>query len=252
MWFPTDAGMRPGDGSMAEYCLVPADEVVPIPDGLPDEEAAALGLSAVAAWMALTWRAGLRPGEQVLVLGAGGAVGQVAVQAARILGARRVIAVCRSPEAQQRATTAGADAVVPLLDSDDPNTLATRLRETLDGGADVVLDPVFGIPATAAAQVLAPGARIVNLGGAASDSATFSSATLRSRSATLLGYTNNALTPTQRHTALTEIFTHATNHTLHVTHTTLPLPNLPATWPPPPTPRHVVRITDVLKPPSVP
>ncbi|WP_204045275.1 quinone oxidoreductase family protein, partial [Acrocarpospora phusangensis] len=230
VWFPTQAGMQPGDGSMADLCAVPSDDLVPIPDGTPDETAASLGLSAVAAWMSLTWRAALRPGEQVIVLGAGGAVGQVAVQAARLLGARRVVAVCRSPRAQALATKNGADAVVALHPDHTPDTLTLHLREALDGLADVVIDPVFGIPATAASRVLAPGARIVNLGGSASDSATFTSSSLRASTASLLGYTNNALTPAQRHTALTEIFTHAATGTLSVDHTVTPLTDISSAW----------------------
>src|SRR5919112_4947026 len=92
VWFPTNAGMQPGDGSLAGLCTVPDVELVPVPDDVPDAAVAALGLSAVAAWMALTWRGGLRAGEQVLVLGAGGVVGQVAIQTARLHGARRVVA----------------------------------------------------------------------------------------------------------------------------------------------------------------
>ncbi|GAA1007256.1 NADPH:quinone reductase [Acrocarpospora pleiomorpha] len=256
VWFPTQAGMRPGDGSFADLCAVPTTDLVPIPDGTRDETAAALGLSAVAAWMALTWRAALRPGEQVLVLGAGGTVGQVAVQAARLLGARRVVAVCRSPHSQALATKNGADAVVPLHPDDTPDTLTPRLRQALDGLADVVIDPVFGIPATAAAQVLALGARIVNLGSAAAESATFTSATLRGNTASLLGYTNNALTPTQRHTALTEIFNHAATGALSVDHTLTPLADIAPAWTSQATgttPRRiVVQLSDVPTPPSVP
>lgn len=94
VWFPATAGMRPGDGSMAELALAAEAELVILPDAVEDTLVAALGLSAVAAWMALTWRARMLPGEQVLVLGAGGVVGQVAVQAAKRLGARRVVAAC--------------------------------------------------------------------------------------------------------------------------------------------------------------
>ena len=100
VWFATNAGMAPGDGSQAELCAVADDDVVPVAADVPDPALAALGLSGVAAWMALTWRAGLLPGETVLVLGAGGAVGQAAVGAARLLGAGRVVAVCRSEPAQ--------------------------------------------------------------------------------------------------------------------------------------------------------
>ncbi len=67
-----------------------------LPDAVADDLVAALGLSAIAAWMALTWRGQLQQREQVLVLGASSAVGQVAVQAARILVAGRVIAASRA------------------------------------------------------------------------------------------------------------------------------------------------------------
>ncbi|HEU5349352.1 MAG TPA: zinc-binding alcohol dehydrogenase family protein, partial [Ktedonobacterales bacterium] len=87
VWFSCDAGMKPGDGSMATFCVIDESAALPLPEGVADDLVASLGLSAIAAWMALTWRGRLQPGEQVLVLGASGAVGQVAVQAARILGA---------------------------------------------------------------------------------------------------------------------------------------------------------------------
>jgi NADPH:quinone reductase-like Zn-dependent oxidoreductase len=83
VWFATSAGMAPGDGSLADYGAVPEADLVAVVAPVPDPAVAALGLSAVAAWMALTWRARLKPGERVLVLGAGGAVGQAAVGAAR-------------------------------------------------------------------------------------------------------------------------------------------------------------------------
>ena len=78
VWFSCDAGMKPGDGSMAQYCLIEETSVLALPDEIESDLVAALGLSAIAAWMALTWRDRLQPGEQVLVLGASGAVGQVA------------------------------------------------------------------------------------------------------------------------------------------------------------------------------
>src|SRR6266581_3716510 len=95
VWFSCDAGMKPGDGSMAQYCLIEEVAALALPAEIESDLAAALGLSAIAAWMALAWRGRLQPGEQVLVLGASGAVGQVAVQAARLLGAGRVIAASR-------------------------------------------------------------------------------------------------------------------------------------------------------------
>ncbi|GII42231.1 quinone oxidoreductase family protein [Planotetraspora phitsanulokensis] len=230
VWFPTQAGMRPGDGSLAQFCAAAEDDLVPIPDGVGEAQAAALGLSAVAAWMALTWRAALQPGEQVLVLGAGGVVGQVAVQAARLLGARRVVAACRSDSAQETARAAGADAVVAIKDGDDAATLAQRLAAACDGGVDVVVDPLFGVPAEAAARVLAQGGRLVNLGGSAGESATLGSSALRSRSAAVLGYTNNDLTNDQRRTAFSQVMEHAVAGRLKVAFDLAPLDRVRTAW----------------------
>ncbi|MGA8461282.1 MAG: alcohol dehydrogenase catalytic domain-containing protein, partial [Streptosporangiaceae bacterium] len=90
VWFSCDAGMKPGDGAMAELCAAEESSILPLPGHVSDDLVAALGLSAIAAWTALTLRGSLQPGEHVLVLGASGTVGQVAVQAARLLGAGRV------------------------------------------------------------------------------------------------------------------------------------------------------------------
>jgi NADPH:quinone reductase-like Zn-dependent oxidoreductase len=185
-------------------------------------------MSAVAAWMVLTERGRLQPGERVLVLGAGGAVGQVAVAAAKILGAGRVVAVCRSAEAQERARAGGADEVVPL--TGDVDELTHRFREACGGGVDLVVDPVFGIAATAASRVLADHGRLVNLGGASGDRAEFSSAALRSRTADVLGYTNVALSPDQRRTALGAVFAHAAAGRLSVAHETVPLADAGDAW----------------------
>ena len=228
VFFSTSAGMAPGDGSQAERCAVAEEELIPLEDGVPDDAVAAIGLSGVAAWMALTWRAGLRAGERVVVLGAGGAVGQVGVGAALALGAGRVVAVCRGEAARDRALAAGASAAVPF--TDDVDRLAGELAAALDGTADVVLDPVFGPAATAAGRVLAEGGRLVNLGGAAGDTATFSSALLRSRSASVLGYTNNALTAAQKTDALTAVLGHAAAGRIRVAAETLPLHQAEQAW----------------------
>jgi NADPH:quinone reductase len=215
VWFSCDAGMRPGDGAMAQLCAVPDAAVLPLPDGVGDELAAALGLSAIAAWTALRWRGELRPGEHVLVLGASGTVGQGAVQAARLLGAARVVAACRDPRGRERAASLGADAVADLSGG-DAGTVADQLAAAIgdhgSGGGetiDLVLDPVWGVPAEAALRVLSPRGRLVNLGSAAGGDATFGSATLRGRTLSVLGYTNNALSAEQKATALTEILDHA-------------------------------------------
>jgi NADPH:quinone reductase-like Zn-dependent oxidoreductase len=231
VWFATSAGMAPGDGSLAERCVVADTDVVPLEPagtGLPDALVAALGLSGVAAWMALTWRGALQPGERVLVLGGGGAVGQVGIGAAHALGASTVVAVARSEEAKERARRAGADVV--LAADADIEVLSARIAEAAGGPVDVVLDPVFGAAATAASRVLAEGGRLVNLGGASGDEAVFSSAALRSRSASVLGYTNNALTPGQRREALTAVLEHAASGRISMAFETQPLSSVEQAW----------------------
>ncbi|WP_346618691.1 zinc-binding alcohol dehydrogenase family protein [Blastococcus montanus] len=228
VWFATQAGMAPGDGSLAQRCAVRTEDLVPLTTGVPDAALAALGLSAVAAWMSLTWRGGLRPGEHVLVLGAGGAVGQAAVGAARSFGAGRVVAAARSVAARERALAAGADAVVAT--DGDTDALAARFADAAGGRLDLVVDPVFGPAATAAARALSAGGRLVNLGGASGDVADFSSAVLRGKSLSVLGYTNNALTPAERAEAVTAIAREAAAGRLAVAHEQVPLADVAAAW----------------------
>ncbi|HUA29462.1 MAG TPA: zinc-binding dehydrogenase [Streptosporangiaceae bacterium] len=229
VWFSSDAGMRPGDGAMAELAVADEAGIVPVPDGVPDDLAAALGLSAIAALMALTWRGGLRPGERVLVLGASGTVGQVGIQVARLHGAGRVVAACRDPDGRQRAAELGADAVADLS-GDDPEAISARLAEAVAGQADLVLDPVWGRPAEAAISVLASGGRLVNLGSAAGPLAAFGSAALRGGTLSVLGYTNNALDHEQRAAALGEILAHAAAGRLDTDRETMPLSRAADGW----------------------
>jgi NADPH2:quinone reductase len=229
IWFSCDAGMKPGDGSMALYCVIEEAAALALPDQIEDDLAAALGLSAIAAWMALTWRGRLQPGEQVLVLGASGAVGQVAVQAAKLLGARRVIAASRDAAARERALAHGADAVVDLT-GNDVDEIARRIAAACDGPLHLVIDPVWGMPAEAAVRALGVEGRLVNIGGAAGPSARFESATVRSRLHNILGYTNNALTHEQKAQALAEILAHAAAGRCTVERERVPLTQAAEAW----------------------
>jgi NADPH:quinone reductase-like Zn-dependent oxidoreductase len=230
VWFSKNAGMAAGDGSMAELCVVPDGDVMVLRDAVPDDHVAALGLTAVAGWAALTRAGRLAAGETVLVLGGGGIVGQVAIQAARILGAGRVVAAARSADARRRAAGAGADDVVHLDASDDADAIAARLREACGGSADVVVDPLFGVPATAAARVLARHGRLVNLGGSAGDTATFRSSELRSKPATVIGYTNNDLPFEEKQEILAAVLGHAAAGRLAVEFDARPLGDVTAAW----------------------
>jgi NADPH2:quinone reductase len=229
VWFATTAGMRPGDGSMAEHAVVAPADLVVLPPGADHPLVAALGLSAVAAWMCLTWKGNLVAGETVLVLGAGGVVGQSAVQLARVAGAGHVVACARSATALERGRRLGADNTVRIEEDDDVDRLARRLAAAA-GPVDLVLDPLCGIPAAAALHTLRPGGRLVNLGSAAGEVCPVPSAVLRSRSLHIHGYTNNELDAGQRREALLTVVAHAMAGALTVDHERVPLLEAADAW----------------------
>jgi NADPH:quinone reductase len=147
-------------GAWAERTLVPADEVWDVPDDVDDKTAISMGIAATGAIVPLE-KAQIQPGENVLILGATGTLGQIALQLARHLGAGRVVGAARSAEGLQRLQTRGiADAVVPLGGSDD----VAALKDASNGGFDVVLDLVCGPPMLAALKATRWGARIMTIG----------------------------------------------------------------------------------------
>jgi NADPH:quinone reductase-like Zn-dependent oxidoreductase len=180
------------DGGLAERLVAPPEALLPLPEDADPVLAGALGIAGLAGWLPLAWRAPVRGGETVLVLGATGTVGLVAVQAARLLGAGRVVAAGRSREGLERASRAGAAATVALEEGD----IARRLRDACGGeGPNLVLDPLWGEPLTAALEAAAPAARIVNVGQSAGPQATLRSAAVRGKQLELLGYSNFAAPP---------------------------------------------------------
>jgi len=182
---------RTANGSMAERAAVGDAHVIEVPDGVDPALAAALGIAGLAGWLPFAWRAPLAGGETVLVLGATGSVGLVAVQAAKLLGAARVVAAGRSAAGLRMAEACGADATVGL---DEYVDLAAAFREACGGeGASYVFDPLWGEPAVAAVQAMAPGATLVNLGQSAGATAELASAAVRFKSLSILGHTNFAV-----------------------------------------------------------
>jgi NADPH:quinone reductase-like Zn-dependent oxidoreductase len=179
-------------GSMAARALIDPLSTYAVPDGLPDGVAVALGISGMTAWLALTWRAELKPGEHVLVLAASGVLGQIAVQAAKLLGAARVVAAARSQEGLERCLELGADAIVRL---DGSEVLSAALTEAAEGRIDVVVDPLFGEPFEAAVNAASFGARIVQLGAGAGAEAKLPSAAIRGKLLVILGHTYFAAPP---------------------------------------------------------
>ena len=146
-----------GHGAMAEFCRVPADQCVPVPDSTPSEAAAGFLIAYGTSHVALAHRAKLRSGERLLVLGAGGGIGLTAVEIGKLMGAT-VIAAARGPRKLEVARSRGAD---HLLDTDSAD-LRTVVKSL--GGADVVYDPVGGDLFEQALRASNPEARILPMG----------------------------------------------------------------------------------------
>jgi NADPH2:quinone reductase len=146
-------------GAFAEEVVVGAGAVTPIPPEVDDRVAAAFGVAYKTAYHVLRSVAALQPGEELVVLGAGGGVGSAAVQLGAALGAT-VTAVASTPEKLQAARGCGARRLIDHRAGD----LRQALRDALPGGADVVIDPVGGDLAEPALRSLHYGGRFVTVG----------------------------------------------------------------------------------------
>ena len=199
------------DGAAGEYAVVPEEpdasdrasqaSVAPIGDELDDTAAAALGVPVFTAQMCLerAEQAGARlEGAHVLVTAATGAVGIVAVQLAKLMGAARVVAAGRNRERLDRALELGADAAVELTGAD----LRDRFAEAGGGRLDVALDPLWGEPARAAIDALSRDGVYVSFGQAAAPVAELSGIPLRNRRVMLVGHSGAWATPQERQAAL--------------------------------------------------
>jgi NADPH:quinone reductase-like Zn-dependent oxidoreductase len=179
-------------GSMAEKTVVPASQMVSLPDDLDDVTAAALANPGMSSWVALKERAKLEAGEAVLVNGATGTAGRLAVQIAHFLGARRVVATGRNAEALNSLPALGADVTLPIGDAGDTFEGAVRGQFRSDG-IDIVLDYLWG---PSAERILVAAARsgkdeqptrFVQLGAVSGATITLPSAALRASAISLMG-----------------------------------------------------------------
>lgn len=213
-------------GALAEVVSVPEDWLVPVPEGVPDDLAVALGVAGMAGWMSVLDRAALVPGETAVVLGAGGAVGQVAIQAARSAGAGSVVAVSRGAAGRERALALGADVVVDGGTDD----LAAALAEACPEGADVVIDPVWGPPAVAAIRALRRRGRLVQVGNAAAPVAEIPAGALRGGLLDIRGFSLLIEDAERVRAAYSEIAAAALSGEVAMDMDVVPLEEVPAAW----------------------
>lgn len=217
---------RIGAGALAQKTLVEDAAAVEVPDDVDDATAVCLGVAGLAAWLGLE-RGSLRPGETVLVLGASGVLGLIAVQAARIMGAKRVVAAARDRAGLERARQRGADAVVDLTAAEG---LTEAFQEAGGGGVDVVVDPLWGAPSAAALEALNRFGRLVQIGQSAGPETTLKSSTVRGRTLSILGYTSFAVSRELKAAAYRRLAREAAAGRIKVDYETMPLERVAEAW----------------------
>lgn len=192
------------DGFMAGR--VSFERVLPVPAGSDPAIVAALGIAGIAAWVPVAWKAKVGPDDRVLVLGASGAVGKLAMQSARLLGAAEVVGASRTPR----------DGLVSYDDVPD--------------GFTVCIDPVWGEPLAHVLARAAPHARIVHVGQSAGPEAPLRSADVRGKELQILGHSNFALTPEERDRAYLELLEHVSAGRIALDVETHPLDDVAPAW----------------------
>ncbi len=182
---------EPPNGSMAERTVVSSARCVPLPETLDDLTAAAVANPGMSCWAAFKERAKLQAGETVLINGATGTAGRLAVQIAKHLGAKKIIATGRNPDTLRLLSTLGADVTIPLVE--DKTALETSLTGQFKTGIDVIIDYLWGTSAEslliARAKVggKAGPTRFVQIGAASGSEMTLPAAVLRSSAIDLMG-----------------------------------------------------------------
>jgi NADPH2:quinone reductase len=224
-------------GTFAERAPAASWMCLPLPEAIDDVTAAGIANPAMSSWAALTTRAKFVRGESVLILGATGVAGQLAVQVAKRLGARRIIAAGRNPQALEKLKTLGADAVISL-EQDQASLVSAFRTEIAEAGIDVVLDYLWAQPAELVLQAISQkglrkaGARVrfIQIGESAGKTISLPAATLRSSGLELLGSGFGSASLAQILLALAEFFQVAAKEPFQFHTKAAPLRDIETLW----------------------
>jgi NADPH:quinone reductase-like Zn-dependent oxidoreductase len=222
-------------GSMAEWAVVPSSNCVALPDGVDDLTAAAIANPGLSSWAALKDRARLKSGETVLINGATGTSGRLAVQIAKYLGAKKVIATGRSARSLQSLKALGADETIQVVEADD--ALDAAFKTSFAGGVDVVLDYLWG---RSAERLLIAGTkayrdgipiRFVQVGNASGASITLPASALRSAPLEMMGSGIGSLPHDRIVGVIEELLTAAASTRFTIDTRIVPLMDVEQAWP---------------------
>jgi NADPH:quinone reductase-like Zn-dependent oxidoreductase len=221
-------------GTMADRAVVDLRRTLPLPEDADIAKIAAGMNPAMSSWVALRRRVELKPGQSVLVLGATGSAGAMAVQVAKRLGAGRVVGAGRNPARLAELTAIGADDVVAL--DDDPEVTAQRLAKAA-AEVDIVVDYLWGEPATVAITALltarADRSRAldwIEIGSMAGPDVQLPSAALRSANLRLQGSGQGSVSPRRYLAELPSLVAEIDAGTIAVSARPVPLADVEAAW----------------------
>jgi NADPH:quinone reductase-like Zn-dependent oxidoreductase len=229
-------GPRKPFGAMAEWTVVPRRLCFPVPEGLDEAAAAALLNPAASSWLPLKWRTPLRPGETVLIMGATGVAGKLAVQISKLLGAGRVIGAGRNPKALASLKALGADLTIRI---DEPRQdLVQAFTEAIKGGVDVVLDYLWGKPTEALVTALTGHdlaaehriTRLIEIGESAGPSISLPGGALRSSGLEIYGSGGGSVSWKAIMEAVPQILAHAARGELKLETKRVPLSEVASVW----------------------
>ena len=229
-------GARFPYGTLCEQTVINPAMIVPLPDAIGDTLAAGIANPAMSSWVALD-RGRFTPGESVLILGATGTAGQLAVQIAKSRGARHIIAAGRNPEALEKLKSLGANTVISLTQDSDALIAALR-TEFAANGLDIVLDYLWGPPTESVLAAIAQkgaiksGSRVryVQIGNLAGATIALGAHTLRSANLELLGSGFGSASLPDILRAIAEFFTLAAKSPFDFTYKTVPLSDVASAW----------------------
>jgi NADPH:quinone reductase-like Zn-dependent oxidoreductase len=229
-------GPRRPYGAMAQRTVVPAGFCFPLPTGMDDATAAALPNPGVSAYLSLNHRAKVAKGETVLILGATGVTGTIAVQIAKLLGAGRVIGAGRNPEALSKLRGLGADATIQL-DQPEEELKKEFAREAGETGFNVIIDYVWGRPTEVLLAAITrhefaavnPEVRLLQVGESAGPTISLPAAVLRSTALTILG--TAGMPPREALvTAMQQVLAWGSAGTLRIETEQVPLTEIEQVW----------------------
>lgn len=224
-------------GTFAERCVTKHFLCFPVPSTLDDATVAAMMNPGMSSWSALTARIQFAAGESILILGATGVAGQLALQVAQRLGARRIVVVGRNPRALEDLRQQGADVAISLDQSKEALVSSFR-KEFAENKIDVVLDYLWGAPAEALLAAISQKGlqhestriRYLEIGSSAGPTISLPGEVLRSSGLELYGSGFGSVPIEKIFESLRAFFDEAAKRPFHMKTKSVPLRDVEALW----------------------